>query len=68
MATRKQIADDIRQQCGNFVSFGKIAAYLGMSPHTAREWLEDVPSYQTGKKRYFLAIDVARKIEQSQVS
>ncbi len=62
MATKKQIAEDIRQQCGNLVSFGKVAKYLGMSPHTAREFLEDVPCYCIGRKRCFFAIDLASKL------
>lgn len=68
MATRKQICEDIRQQCGNLISFGNIARYLGMSPHTARDFLADVPSYATGGKRCFLAIDVAKKLESCEVA
>ncbi len=62
MATKKQIVEDIRQQCGNLVPFGKAAKYLGMSPHTAREFLEDVPCYCIGRKRCFFAIDLANKL------
>lgn len=62
VATKKQITEDLRQQCGNLISFGKLAKYLGMSPHTARDFLSDVPSYETGGKRCFFAIDVAAKL------
>lgn len=62
MATKKQIVEDIRQQCGNLIPFGKAAKYLGMSPHTARAFLEDVPCYNTGQKRCFFAIDLANKL------
>ena len=74
MATKKQteekkkLADDLRAQCGNVISFNKLAEYLGMAPKTARKFLEDVPSYQLGNKRCFLAVDVAAKIEGLRVS
>ena len=64
MATRRQMADDIEHSCGSrLVSFGKLAKYLGMCPHSAREFLADVPCYNTGKKRCFLVTDVAKKLE-----
>ncbi len=68
MATKKQIADDLRQQCGNFISFGELSRYLGMCPSKAREFLADVPAYDTGRKRCYFAIDVAKKLEALQVS
>lgn len=63
MADKKQITDDLRQQCGSVISFNKLAAYLGMSPKTARTFLSDVPCYEMGNKRCFLAVDVAKKLE-----
>lgn len=49
MATRRQIADDIEHSCGSrLVSFGKLAKYLGMCPHSAREFLADVPLSRRG--------------------
>lgn len=63
MASKKQIADDLRQQCGSVISFGKLAEYLHMSPKTARAFLADVPCYDMGKKRCFFAVDVAQKLE-----
>lgn len=68
MASKKQIADDLRAQCGNVISFNKLAEYLNMAPKTARKFLADVPSYEMGNKRCFLAVDVAAKIEGLQVS
>lgn len=68
MANKKQIADDLRTQCGNVISFNKLAKYLGMAPKTARKFLADVPSYEMGSKRCFLAVDVAAKIAGLQVS
>ena len=68
MATKKQIADDLRQQCGNFISFGDLSRYLGMCPSKAREFLADVPAYVTGRKRCYFAIDVATKLAGMQIS
>lgn len=68
MATKKQIADDLRAQCGNMISFGQLARYLGLCPHTARAYLADVPAYDMGRKRCYLAIDVAKKLESCQIS
>ena len=68
MATKKEIAADLRAQCGNVISFNKLAEYLGMAPKTARKFLADVPSYQLGSKRCFLVADVAAKIEGLRVS
>ena len=68
MATKKEIAADLRVQCGTVISFNKLAAYLGMAPKTARKFLADVPSYEMGNKRCFLAVDVAAKIEGLRVS
>lgn len=65
---KKKLADDLRAQCGNVISFNKLADYLGMAPKTARKFLADVPSYQLGSKRCFLAIDVAAKLESQRVS
>ncbi len=66
MATKKQIQEDIKKECGNLVSFGAAAKYLGLSPHTARDYLADVPCYPIGNKRCFLAIDLANKIAGSE--
>ena len=68
MANKKQIADDLRTQCGNVISFNKLAKYLNMAPKTARKFLADVPSYEMGNKRCFLAVEVAAKIAGLQVS
>ena len=67
MATKKQIADDIRAQCGNLIPFGRLAKYLGLCPNKAREYLADVPAYDMGRKRCFFAIDVAKKLESCQI-
>lgn len=68
MANRKQIADDLRSRCGNLISFNKLAEYLNMSPKTARKFLSDVPSYEVGNKKCYLAIDVAGKLDGLRVS
>lgn len=68
MATRKQIADDLRTQCGKIISFGVLSEYLGMCPKAARKFLADVPSYNMGNKRCFFPIDVARKLESCEMT
>ncbi len=65
--TRKEIEADIKKTVGNFPTFSQAADYLGMSPHTAREFLEDVPSYRTkddARGRRFFACDLARRLEE----
>lgn len=63
VATRRQIQEDLRQQCGNLISFGKLCKYLGMCAHAGRDFLADVPSYEIGNKKCYLAIDIAKKLE-----
>ena len=62
MATKKQIVEDIRQQCGNLIPATKIGEYLGMCPRKTAAFLEDVPSFRTGRKKCYLAIDIANKL------
>ena len=66
MATKKQIAEDIRREVGNFASFGKLCKYLGLCPHAGRDFLADVPSYTLGNKKCYFAVDVANKIEMAE--
>lgn len=62
MATKKQLVEDIRAQCGNLITTKAIGDYLGMCPLKTREFLEDVPCYRTGRKKCYLPIDIANKI------
>lgn len=65
MPGRKQIQAEIQAACGgaNLISFGRLAKYLGIAPHTARELLAEVPSYEIGRKKCYFASDVARWLE-----
>ena len=62
MATKKEIVADIRAQCGNLITTKAVGKYLGLSPKTTREFMEGVPCYEVGRKRCYLAIDLANRI------
>ena len=65
MADRRQIAEDIKKEVGNFFNLTAAARYLGMSRGKTRTFLQGVPFYQDGKEKRFLAIDVAKRIEET---
>ena len=54
MATKIEITEDIRRQYGNAISQNQAKAYL------------DVPFMRSGRKKRYLAIDLARKIAYQQ--
>lgn len=66
MATRAEIAEDIRRQYGNAPSRSQVRKYLGMGNDTVNKWLEDVPFMRDARKKRYLAIDLARKIHDCQ--
>lgn len=70
MPDKKQIQSELQAASGGakVISFGRLAKYLGISPHTARKLLADVPSYEIGHKRCFFASDVARWLENKQMT
>ena len=53
---------DIRSQCGNLITTKAAGKYLGLCPKATREFLEDVPRYEVGRKRCYMAIDLANKL------
>ena len=67
MATRKEIVADIRQQYGNLLTTAEVGRYLGLCPKTTREYMQGVPCYDMGRKRCYLAIDVASRIAAGQL-
>lgn len=67
MNVRRQLADDIRRQIGDFPSFTEVAGYLGLSPKTARVFLSDLPSFRIGQKKCYFPADLARKLESVRV-
>lgn len=62
MASKREIVDDLRKIYGNTLSQRQVKHYLGMGDHQITEFLSDVPFMRTNRKKWFLAIDVARKI------
>lgn len=62
MATKKEIVADIRSQCGNLITTKAAGKYLGLCPKATREYLEGVPRYEVGRKRCYMAIDLANRI------
>lgn len=68
MATKQEIAADIKKQYGPMLCQTQAREYLnGMSRTFAKEVLEAVPCFQFGKKKCYLAIDLAGMILQHQV-
>lgn len=62
MATKKEIVADIRSQCGNLITTKQVGKYLGLCPKSTREFMEGVPCYEVGRKRCYMAIDLANRI------
>ena len=62
MATKKEIVADIRAQCGNLITTKQVGKYLGLCPKSTREFMEGVPCYEVGRKRCYMAIDLANRI------
>jgi len=68
MATKKEIAAEIRAQYGNVLTTKQAGEFLGMSPKPAKEFLEGVPTFQLGLKKCYFAIDLAQRLVESQIS
>jgi hypothetical protein len=66
MATRKEILKDLRETTGNAMCESAVAKYLGKSRTIISRELtgDNVPYVRLdGKKKTYLAIDIARWIE-----
>ena len=66
MATKREIAADLREQVGNSLTRPQLQQYLGLSQHTLDRFLLDVPFIRIERKKIYLAVDVARKIYELQ--
>lgn len=64
MADRKSILKDIRDCKGNALNMADLQDYLGVSKDTARLFVQGIPGYRIGKNKKYLAIDIARRIEE----
>lgn len=63
MATKKEIAEDIKAMYGPVVSTADACRYLGMCFDKTKDFLKELPSYDTGKEKRYLAIDIARRLD-----
>ena len=68
MATKKEIVEDIRKQYGNLISTKDAGKYLGLCPKTTRIFLAGVPHYDMGRKKCYLAIDIANRLISAEMS
>lgn len=66
MATKTEIASDIRRQYGNVLSRNQVRMYLCMGNDAVTRFLEDVPFMRDARKKRYLAVDLARKIYECQ--
>lgn len=65
MATKREITEELRRQYGNVLSQNEVREYLRKGSNETAAWLADVPFMREGRKKSFLAIDIARKISDS---
>lgn len=66
MATKRQIADELKREYGPLISQTQLRAILnGMSKTYVLKFMEGVDSYKIGKKKCYWANDVARRLEES---
>ena len=67
MAKRIEIANDIKKDFGSCLSISDVGRYLGFCYRKTRNFLSDLPYYDTGKEKKYLAIDIARKLDNMRV-
>ncbi len=66
MASKAEIRAELRELYGNVLSQSQVKEYLGKGDHQAAAFVQDIPFTRDGRKKRFLAIDVARKIYEQQ--
>lgn len=62
MASKKEIAEELRREYGNTLSQNEVRLFLRKGKSETVAFLEGVPFMQEGRKKTYLSIDVARKI------
>lgn len=65
--TKKEIVQDIRETYGNVLSTKQVGQYLGMSPKPAKAFLEGVPAFELGRKKCYFAVDLAKRLAESEI-
>lgn len=66
MASKAEIRAELRELYGNVLSQSQVKDYLGKGDHQTAAFVQDLPFTRDGRKKNFLAIDVARKIYEQQ--
>ena len=66
MATKREIAAELREQYGNTMSQRQVREYLGCGDAELAEYLRNVPFMRSARKKTFLVIDVARRLHELQ--
>lgn len=66
MASKREIASELRGQFGNTMSQRQVRQYLGCGDAELAEYLRDVPFMRTARKKTFLVIDIARRLYELQ--
>ena len=66
MASKAEIRAELRELYGNVLSQTQVKEYLGKGDHQTAAWVQDIPFTRDGKKKRFLAIDIARKLYEQQ--
>lgn len=66
MASKAEIRAELRELYGNVLSQNQVRQYLGKGTTQTIEWLKDVPFTREGRKKNYLAIDIARKYYEQQ--
>jgi hypothetical protein len=67
MASRKDIATDIKNKYGTILNIKDCMELFKVSRNKAKDLLKEVPSYDFGKDKKYLAIDLARMLEQMEI-
>lgn len=56
---KKTLLSDIRSECGSMVTIAAFIKYMKCSKTTAYTILRDLDYVSTGRKKYYLASDIA---------
>lgn len=64
MADTRDILRDIKAQEGNVLCISAAARYLGWGRDKTRAFLAPLDSYQNGRDKMYLAIDIAKRLNE----
>lgn len=66
-AVDKELAADIRRNYGGMLNLTAVAKLLNRHRDTARKFMDGVPAYNINGRRYWMAADVARRLEEVKI-